>query len=265
MRIKKDSTTASVLSYVLFSVLFMCSAILVGFLAGNMYEISLQSPYLQTSAESDSTEDSTCENNSFGLIMIDPGHGGEDGGAESDSGLVEKELNMYVSQNIADMCLIFGIPYKMSRESDTLLYNYYSDLEDYTGKKKSYDLKNRLKLTEETDASLYLGIHMNKFSDSRYSGLQVYFSPNAAESESIAHDVQSFVRSHLQPSNTREAKRAGSSIYILNQLERPALLVECGFLSNTEEAALLGDGNYRSSLATTIFTPILEYFVRSKA
>ncbi len=263
MKLCKGSAVLNTLCYALFGVIFMGSAVLVGFLAGNMYEISLSGPSVDASVDVEAMEIEDGESAPARLLMIDPGHGGEDGGASSESGLVEKELNMLVSDDIAHLCLLFGLPYELTRESDVLLYDLYDELEDYTGKKKSLDLKNRLRLTEESGATMFLGIHMNKFPDSQYSGLQVYYSPNDPDSASVAAELQTFVAAHLQQENTRETKRASSSIFLLNRLEIPAILVECGFLSNIDESAKLGDSAYRSTLACTIFAPIAEYFVRS--
>ena len=115
--------------------------------------------------------------------MQDPSHGGEDGGAVGDGGVTEKELNLAVSENIADLSMLFGVPYSMTRDCDKLLYDKYGELTDYTGKKKSLDLKNRLRSAEEEGAEVFLSIHMNKLqalptADFRYTTLQI--TPEAA-------------------------------------------------------------------------------------
>ncbi len=190
-------------------------------------------------------------------LVIDAGHGGEDGGCD-DNSLVEKEVNLQISENLYGLCVLTGIPAEMTRTEDTALYDMYGDLNDYHGRKKSYDLKNRLRYTRECGATMFVSIHMNRFSDPKYSGLQVYYSPNNSESQSLAKLIQSRVRENLQPENNREVKRAGSSIYLLKQLEIPAVLVECGFLSNKNEAALLSDEGYRRDLSVTVFAAITE-------
>lgn len=263
MKIRKNSVFFQTASYILFGVVFMCCAVLIGVYAGGLHgdvkktddsiiSASSSLPQIQT-VNSDVPEH---------LLMIDPGHGGEDGGASSEAGLVEKEVNLAVSKNISSLCLLFGIPSDMTRDDDTLLYDKYDELEDYKGKKKSYDLKNRLRVTEESGADLFLSIHMNKFSDKQYSGLQVYYSPNSDDSRDLAGVIQSYAKNHLQPNNNRESKRAGSSIYLLNRMTLPSVLVECGFLSNPEEASLLETDAYRAKLSTTVFVPVLEYLVR---
>ena len=106
--------------------------------------------------------------------VIDAGHGGEDAGAIAYDGTLEKDLNLEIATLLCGLLELNGNNVKMTRDSDTLLYDYYNDLEDYTGQKKVYDLKNRLKIAEEYENSVYVGIHMNKFSVAKYKGLQVY-------------------------------------------------------------------------------------------
>ena len=137
------------------------------------------------------------------VILIDAGHGGEDGGAFSADGVLEKDLNLAMSRDVAALCLIFGIPYEMTRDEDVLLYDRYGELESYEGRKKSLDLKNRLRMAEELDTVLFLSIHMNKFPSEGVKGFQVYYSDNAADSRPLAESVQSFVKSHVQPYNER--------------------------------------------------------------
>lgn len=196
------------------------------------------------------------------IILIDAGHGGEDGGASSADGLLEKDLNLSLSRNVASLCLMFGIPYEMTRDEDTLLYDRYGELENYDGRKKSLDLKNRLRMAEELDTVLFLSIHMNKFPSESVKGFQVYYSTNAPDSRPLAESVQSFVKSHIQPYNERVPKAADSSIYLLKNINVTAILTECGFLSNSDEAASLNTPSYRAKLAASIFVPVAEYFVR---
>ena len=156
--------------------------------------------------------------------------------------------------------MLNGIPAKMTRTEDALLYDYYNDLNDYTGKKKVYDLKNRLKIAESEPNSIYLGIHMNKFSESKYSGAQIYYSSNHSLGEPLAKSISENIKTYLQPKNNRQIKRADSSIYILKNISSPAVLVECGFLSNEDELALLKTEEYRASLALTIFASVVSSF-----
>ncbi|MBR5633100.1 MAG: N-acetylmuramoyl-L-alanine amidase [Clostridia bacterium] len=213
-------------------------------------------------ADSTATEESALTAASP-IILIDAGHGGEDGGASSADGVTEKDLNLSLSRDIAHLCLIFGIPYEMTRDDDTLLYDRYGELESYEGRKKSLDLKNRLRMAEELNTVLFLSIHMNKFPSPSVKGFQVYYSNNSADSRPLAESMQGFVKSHVQPYNERLPKASDSSIYLLKNIQTTALLAECGFLSNAEEAASLNTPAYRVSLAATIFVPAAEYYVRN--
>lgn len=192
------------------------------------------------------------------IIVIDPGHGGEDGGASSDDGIHEKDLNLEVSDLISKLLKMSGADVRQSRTSDKMLYDLYGDMTDYSGKKKTFDLRNRIRFSDEANADLFVSIHMNKFFQKQYSGLQVYYSPNDPSSKDYAESVKSFVKSYLQPQNDRETKRATSSIYILNHIQTPAILIECGFLSNPEECALLTTEEYQRSLAAVISLALME-------
>ena len=186
------------------------------------------------------------------IIVIDAGHGGEDGGASGEDGTKEKDLNLLVAQSLADILTAAGYDVRMTRTDDRLLYDLYGDLTDYTGHKKTYDLRNRLRFTEEAGADLLLSIHMNKFPQPQYSGLQVYYSPTAPESRTVAEVIRNYTKLYLQPENERETKAATSSIYLLHRIQRPAVMVECGFLSNEEELSRLKDDTYRRQLALVI-------------
>jgi N-acetylmuramoyl-L-alanine amidase len=152
-----------------------------------------------------------------------------------------------------------GTPAKMTRETDTLLYDYYDDLDNYTGQKKVYDLKNRLKIAEGEPNSVYVGIHMNKFSQSKYKGTQIYYSQNNDGGRLLASNLDKNIKDYLQPNNNRAIKKADSSIYILKNISSPAILIECGFLSNEEELSLLKTEKYRAELSLVIFKSICDF------
>lgn len=192
------------------------------------------------------------------VIVLDPGHGGEDGGASGSDGTPEKELNLSVATAVGDILTAAGYDVRLTRTDDRLLYGLYGDLSDYTGHKKTYDLRNRLRFAKEADAALFVSIHMNKFTDPQYSGLQVYYSQNLPQSRTAADLVQKYAKTYLQPENSRETKPAGSAIYLLSRSEMPALLIECGFLSNEEELARLKDPAYRQKLALTVACAVAE-------
>lgn len=192
-------------------------------------------------------------------IVLDPGHGGEDAGAVAPDGTLEKDLNLDIAKLLYAVLDLNGTSVELTRQKDTLLYDKYGDLTDYTGQKKVYDLKNRLRLAEENPNSLYVGIHMNKFSESQYSGLQVYYSPTNPLSYPLALDIKNVVTESLQPSNNRPLKRADSTIYILHRAKIPSVLIECGFLSNEKELELLKSEDYRQALAISLFASLVKY------
>ena len=189
------------------------------------------------------------------VIVIDAGHGGEDGGASGEDGTREKDLNLTVAKGVAQILTAAGYDVRPTRTDDRLLYDLYGDLTDYTGHKKTYDLKNRLRFANEAEAALLVSIHMNKFSEAQYSGLQVYYSDSG---KAAAELVQTYAKRYLQPLNDREPKRAGSAIYLLSRAEMPAIMIECGFLSNPEELSALTTLDYQKKLALTIAAAIAE-------
>lgn len=193
------------------------------------------------------------------LVVIDAGHGGEDGGCVGVDGTLEKTINLDVATRVRDILSCAGIKCVMTRTDDTMLYDIYGDLTDYSGKKKMYDLKNRLRMGEEHRDAVFVSIHMNSFPQSSCEGVQIYYSPNSPESALLADTVRSSVKAYLQPKNERETKRAGTSIYILNRITRPAILAECGFLSNPNECAALNSDSYKQELALCIASAIAEY------
>ncbi len=232
-----------------FALLTMVSCILIllfGLFFGN---------YLKNRSEKSKT---VSLNTNEVVFIIDAGHGDEDAGAIADDGTLEKDLNLEIASLISGLLELNGNDVKMTRETDTLLYDYYDDLEDYTGQKKVYDLKNRLKIAEEYESPIYVGIHMNKFSQAKYSGLQVYYSKNNDQSVDIATKIKDNTKLYLQKDNKRAIKKADSSIYILNKASMPAVLIECGFLSNENELNNLKNEDYRAKLALTIFSSIID-------
>lgn len=187
-------------------------------------------------------------------VIIDAGHGGEDGGTSGKNGVLEKDLNLNVAKKLNDLFRAAGINTVMTRTDDRLLYD---PLSDYKGRKKILDMQERLKIAEKQENAIFISIHMNSFPEEKYSGLQVYFSQNNSESVSIAKAVQKTTAFYLMPQNHREVK-VGRDIYLLDRLNIPALLIECGFLSNTKECESLSTEEYRDELAFWIFYSIIS-------
>jgi len=191
------------------------------------------------------------------IIIIDAGHGGFDGGAVADDGTVEKDLNLQIALKLNDILRMAGYKTILTRTDDTPT----SDPDAKTIREKKHtDLVNRMKLIEETPNAYFVSIHQNMFGVSSYWGSQVFYSGNNPESEILAKNVQQSIRELLQPNNKREIKKSGKSIYLLYYAEKPAILIECGFMSNGPELAKLKNEDYQKKLAFAIFCGINEYF-----
>ncbi len=190
------------------------------------------------------------------VIIIDAGHGGEDGGTSGKDGTLEKDLNLAIALELCELFRASGYEVRLTRESDMLLYDRDSD---YQGHKKAQDMAARLAIMNEYTDAVFISIHMNSFPQSKYHGLQVYYSPNSPESQRLANTVQSTVASNLQPENDRKTKSSDGNIYLLDKTDLPAILIECGFLSNPEECALLATDAYRARLALCIYTATVDW------
>lgn len=177
-------------------------------------------------------------------VIIDAGHGGEDGGAIGLNGAYEKDINLIIAKKLKERLDARSIPCVLTRESDILLYDKNGD---YEGKKKKLDLLARKELAEKYENAIFISIHQNSFSKSQYSGLQVYYSPNNAASYLLASRIQSTIKEELQPNNHRAIKKS-SGIYLLEELFCPAVLIECGFLSNQAECERLCEESYQNAM-----------------
>lgn len=187
-------------------------------------------------------------------VVIDAGHGGVDGGAVGISGALEKDINLSIARHLEVLFRMSGIKTVMTRTDDNLLYK-----EGQESRKKFYDLKNRTDIANSVDNGILISIHQNKFPIEKYSGLQVYYSKRNSESHEIALLIQKKTIEFLQPDNNRKVKESGKNIYLLNNTKCPAVLVECGFLSNGREESLLKDEDYQRKVATVIFSAVVEY------
>ena len=174
------------------------------------------------------------------------------GGAVAADGTLEKDLNLAIAKDVAQILKYNGFRVILTREDDRML----GDGE--AGKLKRADLTERLKIAESGEGNVFVSIHMNKYPDSRPKGLQVYYSKNNLESRSLAECIRSTVTATLQRDNKRAVKSAGSEIYILNKATVPAVLIECGFISNNEELALLKSEEYQRQLASVIAAAIMN-------
>lgn len=195
---------------------------------------------------------SGAEISGFPVIVLDAGHGGEDGGA-SGHGCVEKELNLEVAKRLGEFLTLGGMKVVYTRTDDRMLYT-----DDTPGRRKNSDLRGRLDIASKYPGCVFVSIHMNTFPSEECSGTQVYYSKNDPLGKTLAQSIQSAVCGYLQTGNSRKIKAAGSNIYLLDRIESPAVLIECGFLSNSGDAALLSDPAYRIKLAMCVYQAISD-------
>jgi len=186
-------------------------------------------------------------------VLVDAGHGGADGGATGVDGTAEKAVNLEVARTLAALLQVMGVKTNMTRESDRSIHTEGASLRE----QKVSDMHNRLALYEE--ASLVVSIHQNHFSEAKYFGTQVFCSPNHAQSRVLGAAVRESVLSLLQPDNTREMKTADDSVFLLSNTTVPAVLVECGFLSNPTECAELASADYQRQMAFSLACGVFSF------
>ncbi|MGM9603597.1 MAG: N-acetylmuramoyl-L-alanine amidase [Faecousia sp.] len=186
-------------------------------------------------------------------IVIDAGHGGEDGGAVSCSGKNESNFNLQIALRMNDLLHLLGYDTVMIRSTDTSVYTSGQTI----SQKKVSDLKQRVRIVERTNNALLLSIHQNTFPEEKYSGAQVFYAKTAG-SEELAKLLQDDLVSTLNPGSSRKAKQ-GSGIYLLDKISATGVLVECGFLSNQEEEAKLRTPDYQKQLCCVISTGLARF------
>lgn len=194
------------------------------------------------------------------ILVLDAGHGGMDGGAVAEDGTMEQEINLSIAQKCRDYAGLFGLRTLLTRQ-DSGSIDY--DPEKSIRENKIADIHGRVRITNGVPNPIFLSIHLNKFSDSSYSGAQVFWSKNNPEGELLAQQLQAALTRGLRPARERQAKRAEDSIYLMKTLLCPAVIVECGFLSNAAEARRLAQDGYQKALALCIVGGYLQYAEQS--
>ena len=187
-------------------------------------------------------------------IVIDAGHGGIDGGATSCSGVLESQINLQIALRLNDLMHFMGHETLMIRTTDKSVYTYGNTI----AAQKVSDLKQRVKIVNETENGILISIHQNIFSDGRYSGAQVFFAPDE-KSKELAIKLQTNLIQTLNPGSNRKSKKA-EGIYLMEHIARPGILIECGFLSNIEEEAKLRSAEYQKRLCAVIATTLSGHF-----
>ena len=155
------------------------------------------------------------------------------------------------------MLIASGFDVVMIREDDRSIHDESADT---IKERKISDIHNRLKIINSYDDCIFLSIHQNQFSDSKYSGAQMFYSTNNPQSKELAECLKDSVVGMIQPNNTREIKPANSSIYLLWNSKKPSVLVECGFLSNVQEANLLSQEDYQRKMAFSIYCGLINHW-----
>ncbi|WP_340084516.1 N-acetylmuramoyl-L-alanine amidase CwlD [Siminovitchia sp. FSL H7-0308] len=192
------------------------------------------------------------------IIYLDPGHGGPDGGAER-SDAVEKEIALDVAFKLRDYLQEQGALVLMTREEDTDLAD--PDIRGLS-KRKTADLKKRLKLINESDADLFISIHLNSIPSPRWRGAQTFYSPHLVDNKRAATFIQDELITSLE--NTDRHAKIIQNVYLIKHANKPGALVEIGFLSNPTERELLKQDDYQEKVAVAIYRGIMRYFTNEK-
>lgn len=183
-------------------------------------------------------------------VVIDAGHGGFDGGAISLFGHLEKDINLSIALKLEGILKLLGFKTVMTRKTDSALAHT-----------KKEDMYARLEIVNKAYDSVFISIHQNHFSQSKYFGAQMFYgSKNETESKNLASILKEKFKENINSQNKREIKKAPSDLFLFKKAEIPSVLVECGFLSNENEAKRLSESEYQTKIAFTIAQGICQYF-----
>lgn len=188
-------------------------------------------------------------------IIIDAGHGGIDGGATSCTGILESTINLQIALRLDDLMHFLGYQTYMIRTTDTSIYTQGNTI----AAQKVSDLKERVRIVNETEDAILISIHQNTFSDSRYGGAQVFY-PKTDGSKELASAMQGALITIANPDSKRVCKKA-DGVYLMEHIEQTGILIECGFLSNPEEEALLRSADYQKKLCGIIAATVGSFLL----
>lgn len=205
----------------------------------------------QNSVDVSNLEDESSDN----IIVLDAGHGGEDGGAVSSSGVVESDINLQFTEKLKDILSLNGYKIVMTREDNSDLAD--KSIETISGRKKS-DMHRRLDIYNSHIQNVAISIHQNIFPADSCKGTQVFYSTQTQSGKVLADNITDTVKKYLQPENQRLSKPTSGSIFLLDNAKIPAVIVECGFLSNSEEIKLLCDKEYQKKFSYCVFLGLLN-------
>lgn len=190
-------------------------------------------------------------------IVVDAGHGGEDGGAVASDGVMEADINLKIALKLQNLLEQSGATVILTRSDENAIYNL--DKKTLRDKKNS-DIKNRVKIGNNSSADIFVSIHLNKIPQSEYYGWQTFFKDGSEEGKRLATCIQNNLNEAIQKENKRVPLKI-NNVYIIKHVEIPISIVECGFLSNTEEREQLEDNSYQNKLAWGIYNGVMDYFV----
>ena len=192
-------------------------------------------------------------------IVIDSGHGGIDGGCQGVNGCVEKDINLAIATDLARMLELSGFDVIMTRTEDVSLHD--EGVEGIRNQKVS-DMENRLEIVQSHPDALFISIHQNQYTEPEYFGAQMFYTTNNPGNFKLAQIMQDCF-AQLQTGNDREIKLIDNDLYLFKNTKQLALLIECGFLSNENDAANLSDSGYQKKVAFTIYKGIMQYYTMS--
>ncbi len=186
-------------------------------------------------------------------VIIDAGHGGVDGGATSCTGVLESQINLEIALKLDDLMHFLGINTQMIRTTDCSIYTEGETI----AQKKVSDLKERVKIVNNIDNGLLVSIHQNHFSDDKYSGAQVFYAETEGSKE-LAGNLQKALIQTVNPGSRRATKKA-DSVYLMQHIQCTGILLECGFLSNSNEEYLLRDDGYQKRICSVIASTVSNH------
>lgn len=190
------------------------------------------------------------------VVIIDAGHGTPDEGAETEDGTTEAEINLKIALKLQNLLEQSGCTVILTRSDENGIY----DIDSKTLKeKKVSDIKNRVKIGNESSSDIFVSIHLNKIDEQQYDGWQTFYNENSSQGEKLATLIQENLNESIPKENDRVALTI-DNIYIIDNVEIPTTIVECGFLSNPEEKESLLDDTYQNRLAWGIYNGIIDYF-----
>jgi N-acetylmuramoyl-L-alanine amidase len=190
------------------------------------------------------------------VLVLDAGHGGIDGGCSSANGDVEKNINLNIIKSLDSIAQLYGYDTVLTRETDKSIYD-----KGVTGirNQKVSDMDNRLEIFNSYPGAVCVSVHQNMYTDPRFKGAQMFYSDTNEDNELLAQIMQEKFATTIQPYNEREIKLCGNELFLCYYCSNPTIMIECGFLSNPEEAALLVTPEYQSNVAFTIFSGLCDY------